>query len=63
MFIDDKLHKSDSGENYAVVQYIRTGKVSVELIPFPPVLRETGKEFDTVLFRVLPGMDDKRTLL
>ena len=22
MFIDDKLHKSDSGENYAVVQYI-----------------------------------------
>ena len=25
--------------------------------------RETGKVFDTVLFRVLPGMDDKRTLL
>ncbi len=25
--------------------------------------RKTGKEFDTVLFRILPDMDDKRTLI
>ena len=25
--------------------------------------KSIGKVFDTVLFRVLPGMDDKRTLL
>ena len=31
--------------------------------PFCLHWRETGKVFDTVLFRVLPGMDDKRTLL
>ncbi len=29
----------------------------------PEEAAKEGKVFDTVLFRVLPGMDDKRTLL
>lgn len=42
IFIDDKLHKSNSGEKLCNGStYIRTGKLPVELIPFQPVLERS----------------------